>query len=132
MIHAFPSAAIGAWRAISSSIQSMNTRSFALGQVGRGHVVRQPEDAHARHAGREVGIAVVDRDHMAALQFDVLGAPLRAQCGDLAAARAQVARDAVAGVFDLALVHRRFGALQVARRRVDAEPQLAHAARRQR
>lgn len=37
---------------------------FAARQMLLGHVVRQPEDAEAGQAGGEVGVAVVDREHV--------------------------------------------------------------------
>ena len=51
-----------------------------------GHVVREPEDAHARHASSQVSVAVVHGDHVAALHFDLLVFALHGDGRDLAAA----------------------------------------------
>jgi hypothetical protein len=100
---------------IGSRRQSSNSgTSSPRCQVRPGHVVRQPEHAQAGQAGREVGIAVVDREHVAALHLDALAVAVHGVGKGLAGARPQEADDAVVRVFQLARVRGRAGARQVA------------------
>ena len=97
-----------------------------------GHVARQPEHAHARKPGREVGIAIVGRDDVAtAYLHRFLPAP-HLDRRDASRARAQEADDALRIRLDVAGMRGHAGRVQVGRRGIHAQRQLADASRDQR
>ncbi|MDT4852830.1 hypothetical protein FQZ97_870780 [compost metagenome] len=97
-----------------------------------GHIVRQPKHTEPRQARGQVGIAVVYRQHVAALHVDAFAAPAHRVRQGLARARPQESDDAVMRVFQLAGMRRRTGARQIGGRRIHAQLQVGHAPRHQR
>ncbi len=94
--------------------------------------MRQPEDAQAGQPGRQVGVAVVHRQHMTARHPQAFLAPAHGVGQGLAGARPEEADDTLVAVLQFARVARHAGALQVGRCRVDPQLQVADPPRHQR
>ena len=104
--------------------------SALLGPLG--HVVRQPEDAHSGQPRGEIGVAVVHRQDVATHHLEGLFFAMHGIGNGLAGTFPQKADDAVMRVLQVTWVGRGASTFQVARRGVDAEPQVADMPRHQR
>ena len=98
-----------------------------------GHVSGQRQDPQPGQARRQIGVAVVQRQHMAALHGDAFVVTALHGVGrHAAAAHAHEPHDAVVRVLQVLGVFRHAVALQIGGRGVGADLQLAHPARDQR
>ena len=97
-----------------------------------GHVARQPEHAHARKPGREVSIAIVGRDDVATAHLHRFLTAPHLDRRDPSGARAQETDDALRIRLDVAGMRGHAGRVQVGRRGIHAQRQLADASRDQR
>ncbi|MNQ89818.1 hypothetical protein D3C85_1051350 [compost metagenome] len=87
--------------------------------------MRQPKYAHAGQAGREIGVAVVDRQYVAAVHPEGFVATAHGVGHGFARAGPEEADDAVMGLFQLARMQWNAGVLQIVRRRKHPQPQVA-------